>query len=323
MTQLCGKGIWLAHSYDLERAVEMATRIAGTHLLVKVGHGPYYFPETTREMLQRVGTLGLSVLAWVHLTSTAPADARKAIVEALDRGYEGVVLFLHPGTISGAQAKGLADALINVEIPRARLFLASPPLPYLSERAALEALVPVCQGGWMPLCFAAWGADAEQTINQDVYHALGDLSLLWDKTPDVYPVLSPRYGLDGEEILPEAFIPWIEGIARHGVDFFSVYHAADAEKALWPMLQAVNVGCLETDGRAPISDVEPRMANGLTAVSQPVYIVASASDTVWGLISRHGLNREQFWTWNAHLWDSRGLPRDPDYLQAGWRIRVK
>lgn len=323
MTTLCGKGIWLAHSYDFERAVELSTRINGTHLMIKVGHGPHYFPETTREIVQRVRTLGLSAVAWIQLTNVATADASKAIVESLSRGYEAAVIYLADTRldIDADQTAALAEALINVEIPRDRLFLASAPFPYLPNQAAIEALVPVCQGGWMPLCFAAWGHGAEQTIDRDVYHGLGDLSLLWGKTPQVYPVLSPRFGLNGDEILPENFIPWIEGITRHGVDFFSVYHAANTEKVLWPMLQAVNVGCLETDGRAPLTD--ERADLGLGAVPQPVYITAGTSDTVWGIISRHSLNREQFWTWNAHLWDSRGLPRDPDYLQSGWRIRVK
>ena len=45
MTTLCGKGIWLAHSYDLQRAAEVAASIGGTHLLVKVGQsrGRYGF----------------------------------------------------------------------------------------------------------------------------------------------------------------------------------------------------------------------------------------------------------------------------------------
>ncbi|MGC9520454.1 MAG: hypothetical protein ACP5HG_01060 [Anaerolineae bacterium] len=323
MTTLCGKGIWLAHSYDLERAVEFATRINGTHLLIKVGHGPHYFAETTREAIQRVRTLGLSAVAWVQLTNVATADASKAIVESLSRGYEAAVLYLADThtNIGEDQMAALAEALVRVEIPRERLFLASPPFAYLPDQAAVEALVSVCQGGWMPLCFAAWGSDAEQTIDRDVYHELGDLSLLWGKTPQVYPVLSPHFGLNGDEILPENFIPWIEGVTRHGVDFFSIYHAANTEKVLWPMLEAVNVGCLETDGRAALSDERADM--GLSAVPQPMYITAKTSDTVWGIISRHSLNREQFWAWNAHLWDSRGLPRDPDYLQEGWRIRVK
>ena len=62
---------------------------------------------------------------------------------------------------------------------------------------------------------------------------------------------------------------------------------------------------------------------GMAAIPQPVYYTVAPSDTVWGIITRHGLTRENFWVWNAHLWESRGLPRDPDYLQAGWRIRVK
>jgi hypothetical protein len=52
-------------------------------------------------------------------------------------------------------------------------------------------------------------------------------------------------------------------------------------------------------------------------------VTVKTSDTVWGLINRYGLGKDQFWRWNAHLWDSRGLPRDADYLQEGWRVRVQ
>jgi hypothetical protein len=324
MTYLCGKGIWLAHAQDLQRGAEMITRIDGTHLIAKVGHGPYYFPEAARESVQRIRALGHIPLAWVQLTRRLPTEVRKAIVMALDLGYEAVILFLRPEVSVGANFEELTQALIDVEIPRDKLILASPPLPHLNDAAALEALAPICQGGWMPMCFAAWGSDATALMDREVYHALGDLSLLWDRTPAVYPVISPRYGLRGEAVLPERFIPWVEGISRHGVDFFSVYHAADTEKVLWPMLQAVNIACLETGGRSAVA-AKPQMdiETGLASIPQPVYITASASDSVWGIISRHSMKREQFWAWNAHLWESRGLPRDPDYLQEGWRIRVK
>lgn len=83
MTHLCGKGIWLAHAHDLQRAVEMATQIDGNHLLVKAGHGPHYFPESARELLQRVRTLGTTPLAWVQLTHRMPQEAQRAIVASL------------------------------------------------------------------------------------------------------------------------------------------------------------------------------------------------------------------------------------------------
>jgi hypothetical protein len=120
--------------------------------------------------------------------------------------------------------------------------------------------------------------------------------------------------------LPEELIPWIEGVTRHGADFFSVYHAANAEKALWPLLESINVQCVEAAEQAVLPESE---GMGMAAIPQPVYYTITASDTVWGIITRHGLTRDKFWAWNAHLWESRGLPRDPDYLQAGWRIRVK
>jgi hypothetical protein len=218
------------------------------------------------------------------------------------------------------QVHPLSRALDNLGLPLQGLWLATPPLPHVADREVLRELAPLCQGGWMPLCFETWGADAEAVIDRDVYQALGDLSLLWGKTPSVYPVLSPARRQRETSLLPEEFIPWTEAVARHGLDFFSVYHAAAVEKALWPMLASVNIPCMETGERVAVAQSD-LVSNPV--IPQPVYITASASDSVWGIISRHGLTKQQFWAWNAHLWDSRGLPRDPDYLQAGWRLRVK
>jgi hypothetical protein len=321
MAFLCGKGIWLAHSHDLQRAAEMATHIEGTHLLVKIGHGPIYFPETTRNLITRIRSLGFHPAAWLPITNQAPKQALKAIVEALDMGYEALILRLGTTELTGKQAKPLADALDNVEIPRPRLYIASPPLQSMTDTDGLKTLVPFCQGGWMPLAFGTWGGSAEDVIDREIYQALGDLSLAWGKTPEVYPVLSPASGVADAKYLPEQFIPWIEGITRHGVDFFSIYHTANTEKALWPMLKAVNLTCQESQPSAM-----PAQAQGdqsIIALPQPVFIVSKAGDTLWGIITRHGLTKEVFWTWNGHLWDDRGLPRDPDYLQEGWRIRVK
>ena len=114
MTHLCGKGIWLAHASDLQRAAEMITRIDGTHLIAKVGHGPYYFPEAAREMVQRIRSLGHTPLAWVQLTRRVPHEARKAIVKALDLGYEAVVLFLGPDVGPASSLETLSEALIDV-----------------------------------------------------------------------------------------------------------------------------------------------------------------------------------------------------------------
>jgi hypothetical protein len=223
--------------------------------------------------------------------------------------------------LSAEQAKPLASALDNVEIPRSRLYIASPPLKHIVDAQGMIELAPFCQGGWMPLAFDTWGENADDIIDREIYHALGDLSLAWGKTPPVYPVLSPAHSDANTTYLPEELIPWIEAITRHGVDFFSVYHAANTEKALWPMLKAVNLSCRESTPEEAISAAAIEI-NGV-ALPQPVFIVAKAGDTVWGIINRYGLTKDQFWAWNAHLWDNKGLPRDPDYLQAGWRFRVK
>lgn len=320
MTEFCGKGIWLAHSYDLQRAVEMATKIEASHLLVKVGHGPLYYPETAPGLLNRVRSLGFRPLAWIYITDRAPQDALHAIQRAEELGYDAVVLFLGQAFITQAQIQPLADELGPSGVPLSKLLLATPPLSHLPDRRALEVLAPFCQGGWMPLCFPSWNADAEQMIHREVYQSLSDLSLLWNATPAIYPVLSPTYGEGSREtFLPEALIPWVEAIIDHGVDFFSVHHAAVTEKACWPILQAANVAC-EVEKPSVASEDQPVSS---ATVPQPEYVTATANDTLWGLVNRYGMTKEQFWRWNGHLWDSRGLPRDSDYLRAGWRIRVK
>ncbi|MBP8863384.1 MAG: LysM peptidoglycan-binding domain-containing protein [Anaerolineae bacterium] len=318
MEGLCGKGIWLAHSYDLQRAVEMATRIEGSHLLAKVGHGPHYFPESARGLVGRIRSLGFSPLAWLHVTDRAPEEAAWTIVQSLELGYEAVILYLGAALLTGRQLQPLAEALRQAEVPAPRLLVATPPPAHLPDRAALEVLAPLCQGGWMPLCFPIWGGTADDMLDFEVYQALPELSLMWGRTPEIYPVLSPQFSRQAETpFLPEDLIPWVEAVMRHGVDFFSVYHAALAEKALWPILQTATLRCQP----AAVSVATPEEPGVI--LPQPVYITVSANDTVWGIISRHGLSRTQFWEWNGHLWDSRGLPRDADYLQAGWRVRVK
>lgn len=322
MANLCGKGIWLAHSHDLQRAAEMAAHIEATHLLVKIGHGPIYFPETTRNLIVRIRSIGFHPAAWLPITNQAPKQTLRSIVKALDTGYEAIILFFGTSVFSTEDAKVLADALDNVDIPRTRLYLSSPPLSYMAEVKGMDAIVPFCQGGWMPRAFGTWGGSAEEIIDRDIYQALGDLSLLWGKTPDVYPVLSPACNTEGTTYLPEEFIPWVEGITRHGVDFFSIYHTANTEKALWSILKSVNITCREAaSATGPVEMLDK--STRAVALPQPVFIVAKAGDTVWGIITRHSLTKQIFWAWNAHLWDDRGLPRDPDYLQEGWRIRVK
>jgi hypothetical protein len=254
------------------------------------------------------------------ITNQAPQQSLKAITQALDLGYEFMVIRLGMTPLSGEQAKTLATALDNVEIPRERLYLASPPLNHIADTGGMKELAPFCQGGWMPLAFGTLEGSAEDIIDRQIYQALGDLSLLWGKTPAVYPVLSPSHGQAMAAYLPEEFIPWIEGITRHGVDFFSVYHAANTEKALWPMINAINLSCREA-ALEVMNDIGGE--GNATGLQQPVFIVAKAGDTVWGIITRYGLTKQDFWAWNGHLWDDRGLPRDPDYLQEGWRFRVK
>ena len=315
--KLCGKGVWMTYSYHLQRGVEMAAATESTHIFVKVGHGPYYFPEAARYLVARTRALGFLPLAWVQLTPQLLPEAAVALRRAARHDFVGTVLYLPDERGFTPEAiEALEERLEAESISRDHLFLASSPLPLAAEPEAVKRLAKLCPAGWMPICRAAADRPVEQALEL-AFRSLGDLSLVWTEARPLYPVLAVRT-VEGETLLPEAIIPWMQAVGEHGVDFFSLFDAASAVKAMWPIVQAVKLPC-ETLTHGP--EVEEKDGNIL--VTQPVYIVVKPNDTVWSIIDRYGMSRQQFWEWNAHLWESRSLPRDPDYLQAGWRVRVK
>lgn len=310
---LKGKGIWLNYSHDLGRAVDMAIAIHATHLIVKVGHGPSYFPESARTTLRRVLNQGYTPLAWVYVTSSWAYEVVYSAAQALKVGYAGVVFWVTNFERFNGQLRRWADALAESQLDRRLLYLATPPRPYIAQAEMLNTIAPLCEGGWMPFCFPQYGP-ATQVIGRDVYQDVQELSLIWKRSPAIYPVLTSLMGTEGQALLPEAFIPWAESITQRGVDFFSVYHAAGVERAFWPLLAASGK---EPEPAAPTEETQRVVS------PQPVFITVQPQDSVTSLLARYGLTREQFWAWNGHLWDDRGMPRDPDYMQAGWRVRVK
>jgi hypothetical protein len=72
---------------------------------------------------------------------------------------------------------------------------------------------------------------------------------------------------------------------------------------------------------APPAMSEPVALQGEQAGE--VYVTATPDDTVAGLCRKYGCTKAQFWEWNGHLWDDLWWPRDPDYMQVGWRVRVE
>jgi hypothetical protein len=56
---------------------------------------------------------------------------------------------------------------------------------------------------------------------------------------------------------------------------------------------------------------------------EAVFHDVTVNDSVWSLCERYSITRDQFWEWNGHMWDERGLPRDGLYMQEGWRVRVE
>jgi len=324
MTSLCGKGVWLAYSYDLPRAVELTTQIGGTHLLVKVGHGAFYFPESARELYRRTLAMNLEPLAWIEMTTGSDEGSLRIIEKALTLGYQAVVLMLDDARLAAEAIQPLVETVLGQEEIETRLLLASSPPAYLMDDGAFKQLARICHGGWMPLCFPSLEADPERLVNQGIYQALGDLALLWGEAPAIYPVLTAMNPATGESLDTETMLRWADTVTQHGLDFFSIFHAASTEKAHWDLFRALSLPCLEAAVPDKLSpDEPPEIWHGVPSIARPVYITVAPGDSVISIITRYGMTREQFWQWNAHLWESRGFPRDPDYLQAGWRVRVR
>lgn len=129
---------------------------------------------------------------------------------------------------------------------------------------------------------------------------------------------------------PAEFFGWISALAEHRPTFFSVFHASVTPRNLWPLLAEMEVP------RPPQALDAPPFLEPLRSTAQsgeaedaaepeepPLVVTVQVSDTVWTLCERYGCTREQFWEWNGYLWDERGWPRDANYLQPGWRVRVR
>ncbi len=309
---LRGKGIWLSYSHDLMRALEMAGAIQATHLLVKVGHGPSYFPESARTTLQRVLNQGYTPLAWVYVTHTWAYEAVYVAEQALRLGYSGIVFWVPNFERFNGQLRRWADALTESQLDRRQLYLATPPLPHIAQPDAFRTIAPLCEGGWMPFCFPGYGP-APQVIGRDVYQTMDTLSLIWNRTPAVYPILTPLLlNAEGQALLPEAFIPWVEAIIQRGEDFFSVYHAAGVERVFWPLLATAG-------GEPEPPDAPEGTALPSSSSAQPLFVTVRPQDTV--AAGSYVCGEESGLI--ASIDDDRGMPRDPDYMQAGWRVRVK
>nr|HID14898.1 LysM domain-containing protein [Anaerolineae bacterium] len=333
MAMLYGKGVWLLYSANVDLAIEMAVEIGATRVLYKTGHRAMFFPETARRVHDRVRAAGLTPFAWSLIFCDDPEGEARVALKTAEVGYEGIVFDIEDQA-AGQQANAteLGQRLLDAGLNPDMLYYTSFPnitqhfgIPYAEMNA-------FCKGGFMPQSYPTFLKPAEVVIHKMTYDEHAKWSEIWGYSPPIYPILAGYRDEQGtDRLTPEEFIPWANALAEHNPTFFSFYRAAVTNRDLWPILAALAVPQPpepESPVEKPTGPSEPALlktaasAFSLEAVEQPVYVTVQPDDTIWMLCQKHGCTRAQFWEWNWHLWDERGLPRDANYLQAGWRVRI-
>ncbi|RME37219.1 MAG: LysM domain-containing protein [Thermoflexia bacterium] len=321
-SHLRGKGLWLPLSGDLEGALEMAAAVGATHLIYRVGMRGMFFVEAARWVEGRARQAGLVPLAWVPLALNDPFAEAHLVLKALRIGYEGAVLEVRrQATGKTVAAATLARQILESGADPDRLYCASDPDIWRRPEIPCRELSQACQGGLMPFCFPSFRHTPQTVVEKWAYGECIRRSQEWGRPFPIYPVLSPLQDeKTGKTVGVEEFLQWAQAVASREPAFFSVYQFGIVPRDLWPILAAmgpVPVPLPERRAEEPAPVEEP-----LSSATVARYHVVTVNDTIWGICNRYGITRAQFWEWNSHLWDERGLPRDELYMEAGWRVRV-
>lgn len=339
MTKLHGKGIWVLYSANLTLALEMAGEIGATHVLYKTGHRAMFFPRSARQVHDRVRAAGLIPFAWHFIYCDDPAGEARVVMQTVKAGYEGIVFDVGAQTAGQhTNAKELGRRLLDAGLDAYTLYYSS--FPNISRHASIPyaEMNAFCKGGFMPQSYPTFLKPAEVVIHKMTYEEHAKWSKAWGYSMPIYPVLACyRDEHAADQLTPGEFAHWARVLAEHAPPFFSVFRASVTKRDFWPSLADLAVVQPPVTAQPPVIVAaepvalpEPEPLE--TTVSDPslesegedvVYIVVQADDVVWKLRQEYDCTRKQFWEWNGYLWDEQGLPRDPDYMQVGWRVRLR
>ena len=323
MGELNGKGLWLPFSADLDGALEMAAVVGATHLIYRVGRRGMFFVEAARWVEGRARQAGLVPMAWVPLSLDDPFAEAALVAKARRVGYEGVILDL----TDAAAGKTVAAATLGRKVTEAgvepeRLFYAAPPDIWRHPEIPYREMNGFCRGGFMPWCSLTARRTSRTVVDKWAYGEHARWEREWGNMPPLYPILA--LGMDGEDArspgVPE-FLEWVQAIASHDPPFLSIYGIHLLDRELWPILASLGPSAAPLPTRQPSqAPVTPAQEEPAPATAQ--FHVVTVNDTLWSICKRYNISKAQFWEWNGHLWDERGLPRDEVYLEEGWRVRV-
>jgi len=296
-----------------------------------------FFPEAAQRAHDRVRKARLTPFAWHPIHCEEPAEEARVVLRTAQVGYPGIVLDVRvQAAEQRANAKELGKRLLDGGIDPQMLYYSC--FPNISHHSSIPyaEMNTFCEGGFMPQSYPSLLKPAEVVIHKLTYEEHAKWSKVWGHSTHIYPVLAAYRDEHAQDPLtPFEFAHWVSVLAKHEPTFFSVYRAALTAQSLWPTLAEVPTPQPPEPARIrPVVPVEPVLPPDVSETPMPaplpklddgeeVYITVQPDDVVWRLCQQHECTRAQFWEWNGHLWDERGMPRDPDYMQAGWRVRVR
>lgn len=318
-----GKGLWLPFSADLDWALEMTAAVGATHLIYRVGVRGMFFVEAARWVKERARQAGLVSLAWVPLALDDPFAEAALVAKARRVGYEGAVLEL----TDAAAGKTIAAATLGRKVIEAgvepeRLFYAAPPDIWRHPEMPYREMNEFCRGGFMPFCSLTTRRAPRTVVDKWAYGEHARWGQEWGNMPPLYPVLA--IGMDEENArLPgvSEFLEWVQALASQDPPFLSIYGIRVLDRELWPILASLGPSVAPPPER-PTSPAPSIPAEEVPAPATARFHIVTVNDTLWSICKRYNISKAQFWEWNGHLWDERGLPRDEVYLEEGWRVRV-
>ncbi|HHS96973.1 MAG TPA: LysM domain-containing protein [Chloroflexi bacterium] len=330
MGTLYGKGVWLIRSTYIDLAIEMAQEIGATHIFYRTGHQGMFFPEAALRVARRARSVGLTPFAWLSAPTDHPAEIARIARRSAEQGYRGLILNVVLASPQAARSiETLGHRLVDAGLNPEAIYYSAPPGISRHPEIPYQELNRFCRGGMMPWCTPHLGKPPEVAIHKWTYEEHQRWSQIWGYAPPLYPVLSPcRGGERNEPLTPTEFSRWTAALAEHRPTFFSVFHVAATPRDVWPLLSELEVPRPPQPIELP-SLLEPARPaaqpeeKGPTDKPAPLLITVQVSDTVRSLCEQYGCTKEQFWEWNGYLWDERGWPRDANYLQPGWRVRVR
>jgi len=311
MRYLYGKGVWAWTEHEVPRAVDMAQAIYAHFVLFKTGQEGEYLTQAARGSVKRITDAGLVPIAWPVITCQDPeAEADVAIQTILD-GYAGLVFDIEkPASGQHEGAARLGEMMIETELPPEVMFFTSFPNISANLDIPYAEMAKFCKGGFMPQAYAAFGWNAQYTIDVVTYREFDIWSQKSGYEAPLYPVLGLYHDEHGEDLLTLGEMhSWVSALSARRPTFFSIFRAGVVPEAVWPLLRRV---VTTPRGQRP-PEGHPVQGH---------YITVCPGETMSEICRRHHCSLRQFWAWNGHLWDARGKPREAQLLENGWIVRV-